>query len=81
MSAHGTSDPLPGGQALVRATLYEKALHGHHGGLVQTTPAAVATKGVALSREAFADMVQDFVAFNFAQEYNLPREALVTMLK
>ena len=47
----------------------------------QSTPAAVSTNGVALSPEAFADMVHDFVAFNFAQEYNPHREALATMLK
>jgi len=47
----------------------------------QSTPASVSTNGVALSPEAFADMVQDFVAFDLAQEYNLPREALATMRK
>jgi len=34
----------------------------------QSTPASVSTNGVALSPEAFADMVQDFVAFDLAQE-------------
>ena len=55
------------------------ALENEH--VEQSTPAAVTTDGVTLSPEAFADMVQDFVTFNFAQEYNLHREALATMLK
>jgi len=44
------------------------ALDNEHVG--QSTLADVVTNGVALSPEAFASMVQDFVTFSFAQEYN-----------
>jgi len=46
-----------------------------------STAAALVTNGVALSRETFADIVQDLVAFNFAQDCSLPLEALATTLE
>ena len=51
------------------------------GAVGPSTAAALVTNGVALSRETFADIVQDLVAFNFAQDCSLPLEALATTLE
>jgi len=76
----GGDDNEEGENAKDPGLLLQQALeppdHAQHGALDnehvgQSTPADVVTNGVALSPEAFADMVQDFVAFSFAQEYNL----------